>query len=208
MRIVFATGNKDKMFEIREIMSDVCKDSEIISMKEAGIDADIEENGTTFEENALIKASEVFKLLRNTEYADAIVLSDDSGIEVDCLNKEPGIYSARYMGKDTSYDIKNADLIRRVNETGDKDRTARFVCTVAACYPDGTSQVVRGTIEGAIAFEPKGKNGFGFDPIFFVPELGVTTAELEPSKKHEISHRGRALRMIKEEILKHENSCN
>ena len=206
MRIVFATGNKDKMFEIREIMADVCKEADIISMKEAGIDCDIEENGTTFEENALIKASEVFKLLKNTEYSDAVVLSDDSGLEVDCLNGEPGIYSARYMGKDTSYDIKNAELIRRVNETKDKDRTARFVCTVAACFPDGSHKVVRGTIEGAIALEPKGSNGFGFDPIFFVPELGVTTAELEPYRKHEISHRGRALRMIKEEIINHENS--
>ncbi len=207
MKIVFATGNKDKLNEIREIMADAFEDTEVISMKEAGFSGDIEENGTTFEENAMIKAEAVFDKLRGTEFSEYIVLSDDSGLEIDCLNKEPGIYSARYMGKDTSYDIKNAELIRRVDEVGD-DRTARFVCTVAACFPDGSKKVVRGTVEGEIAHEPKGENGFGFDPIFYLPERGMTTAEMPPHKKHEISHRGRALRLIKEEIVKYAHSHN
>lgn len=207
MRIVFATGNKDKMNEIREIMADIEKDMEIISMKEAGVDTDIEENGTTFEENAMIKAEAVANLLKDTKYSDAIVLSDDSGLEIDCLNGEPGIYSARYLGKDTSYDIKNAELIRRVNENGPNNRAARFVCTVAAVFPDGNKKVVRGTVEGEIAQAPSGANGFGFDPIFYVPEYGMTTADMEPSKKHSISHRGRALRLMKKEIVDYANTC-
>ncbi len=189
--IIFATGNMGKMNEIKEIMADL--DYEILSMKEAGVEAEVEENGTTFEENARIKA-----LAISEKVSDAIVMADDSGLEVDALDKAPGVYSARFMGEDTSYDIKNAEILKRLEGVVGDDRSARFVCAICAVFPDGEIKTVRGTIEGVIANEPKGKNGFGYDPIFFVPELGLTTGELDPRKKNEISHRGRALKLIKE----------
>jgi XTP/dITP diphosphohydrolase len=188
-QIVFATGNKDKMREIREIMADV--DVEVISMKEAGIVVDVEENGETFEENSLIKAKAI------AEHTDAIVLADDSGLEIDYLNKEPGIYSARYAGVDTSYDIKNNLLLERLAGVPDEKRTARFVCAIAAAFPDGTTEVVRGTIEGIIGHEIIGENGFGYDPIFYLPQYGLTTAQIDPELKNELSHRGNALRAMR-----------
>lgn len=195
-KIIFATGNENKMVEIRMILADLGMD--ILSQREAGITADIVEDGTTFEENALIKAREVAKLTaRIPEYKDAVVLADDSGLEIDYLNKEPGIYSARYMGEDTSYDIKNRTLIERLVGVPDEKRTARFVCAVAAAFPDGTSEVVRGEMEGIIGYEEAGENGFGYDPIFFLPEYGCTSAELSPEKKNELSHRGEGLRKIR-----------
>ena len=189
-KIIFASNNKGKIKEVKEI----CKDMqvEIVSMKEAGIDIDIEENGTTFEENALIKAEAVMKL------TGELTIADDSGLEVDYLNKEPGVYSARYMGHDTSYDIKNNMLLDRLKGVPDEKRTARFVCAVAAAFPDGTTEVVRGTIEGRIGYEIAGEHGFGYDPIFYLPEYGCTTAELDPEKKNELSHRGKALRAMRE----------
>ena len=192
-KIIFATGNKDKMKEIRMILSDL--DVEILSMKEAGISVDIEENGTTFEENALIKAKAV------AEYTDAIVLADDSGLEIDYLNKEPGVYSARYMGEDTSYTIKNQNLLDRLNGVPKEQRTARFVCVIAAVLPDKETLVTRETIEGYIGFEPQGENGFGYDPIFYVDEYNCSTASLPPDKKNEMSHRGKALRAMKEALM-------
>ena len=188
-KIIFATGNENKMKEIRMILSDL--GMEILSQKEAGIKADVVEDGTTFEENALIKATEIAK------YTDAIVLADDSGLEIDYLNKEPGIYSARYMGEDTSYDIKNQALIDRLEGVEDEKRTARFVCAIAAAFPDGTTEVVRGTMEGRIGYEISGANGFGYDPIFFLPQYGCTSAELSPEKKNELSHRGEGLRKMR-----------
>ncbi|MCR4618045.1 MAG: RdgB/HAM1 family non-canonical purine NTP pyrophosphatase [Lachnospiraceae bacterium] len=199
MRLVFATGNQGKMREIREIMED--SGYEIISMKEAGIDIDITEDGTTFEENALIKARAVSKLL-----PDDLVLADDSGLEVDALNKEPGIYSARYLGHDTPYSIKNADIIRRLEGKEGAERSARFVCAIAAVFPDGTEKCVRATIEGQIDYEEKGEHGFGFDPIFYVPELGCTTAEIPETEKNKISHRGKALKLMRRELLEHEST--
>ena len=192
MRIVFATGNQNKMREIHEIMDDL--GLEIVSMKEAGIEADIVEDGQSFEENAVIKASAIASQCRD------IVLADDSGLEVDALNKEPGIYSARYMGENTSYRIKNQNIIDRLAGVPDEKRTARFVCAVAAVFPDGTHTVVRETIEGCIGYEESGENGFGYDPIFYVPAYGCTTADLSPEQKNEISHRGKALKKIKELI--------
>lgn len=189
-KIIFATGNKDKMREIREILGDV--DAEILSLKEAGIDVDIVEDGSTFEENAMIKAAAIAKIA-----GDAFVLADDSGLEVDYLNGEPGIYSARYMGEDTSYRIKNQNLIDRLEGVPDEKRTARFVCAVAMVSPDGRKETVRGTIEGRIGYEEKGENGFGYDPIFYVPEFGCTSAELSREQKNQISHRGKALRAIR-----------
>ena len=189
-KIVFATSNENKMKEIRMILADL--GMPIVSMKEAGIDVDVDENGTTFEENALIKATEIAKHTEN-----CIVLADDSGLEIDYLNGEPGIYSARYAGVDTSYDIKNNLLLDRLNGVPDEERTARFVCAVAAAFPDGSTEVVRGTIEGIIGHEIIGENGFGYDPIFYLPEYQCTTAQLSPEKKNELSHRGEALRLMR-----------
>ena len=194
-KIIFATGNENKMKEIRMILSDL--GMPILSMKEAGVYADVVEDGTTFEENALIKATEIAKHVHN-----CIVLADDSGLEIDYLNKEPGIYSARYAGEDTSYDIKNHLLLSRLEGVPDEQRTARFVCAVAAVVPDGETEVVRGTIEGRIGYEIVGEHGFGYDPIFYLPEYACTTAELEPEKKNELSHRGKALRMMRKIIEK------
>ncbi len=189
-KIIFATGNENKMKEIRMILADL--GMPIVSMKEAGIDIDVVEDGTTFEENALIKATEIAK-----EAPNCIVLADDSGLEIDYLNKEPGIYSARYAGVDTSYDIKNNLLLERLEGVPTEKRTARFVCAVAAAFPDGSTEVVRGTIEGIIGHCIAGENGFGYDPIFYLPEYGCTTAELSPEKKNELSHRGKALRSMR-----------
>ena len=189
-KVIFATGNQGKMKEIREILGDL--DIELLSLKDAGIDADIVEDGKTFEENAQIKAKTICDL------TGEIVLADDSGLEIDYLNKEPGIYSARYAGTDTSYDIKNSLLLSRMKGVPDKQRTARFVCAVAAVFPNGDKEVVRGTMEGCIGYEIAGANGFGYDPIFFLPEYGCTSAELAPEKKNELSHRGEALRMMRQ----------
>lgn len=203
-QIIFATGNEGKMKEIREILEGT--DLEAISLKEAGIEIEIEENGSTFEENALLKAEGIRSWCRANgipscpELAadQVIVLADDSGLEVDALNKEPGIYSARYLGHDTSYREKNANIIGRLDGIPKEKRTARFVCAIAAAFPDGTSETARGMIEGYIGWEERGENGFGYDPIFYLYENDRSTAELSPEEKNGISHRGRALRRMKE----------
>ncbi len=199
-KIVFATGNAGKMKEIRMIMADL--GLEIESMKEAGADVDIVEDGKTFEENAMIKASAIADALQK-DGVQAVVLADDSGLEVDYLNKEPGIYSARYMGEDTSYTIKNASLIQRLEGVPDEKRTARFVCVIAAVFPDGRSFTARAAIEGRIGYEERGQNGFGYDPIFYLPEYGMYSAELAPEEKNRISHRGKALEEMKK-VLRQE----
>lgn len=193
-RVIFATGNAGKMKEIRMILGDA--GLEVISMKEAGIRIDIQEDGQTYEENALIKARAV---AAHTEY---IVLADDSGLEIDYLNKEPGVYSARYMGEDTPYSVKNARLVSLLEGVPEEKRTARFVCAIAAVLPDGRELTVRAAIEGRIGYGEKGSNGFGYDPIFYVPEMGKTTAELTEEEKNQVSHRGKALRLMKEELKK------
>ena len=192
--IILASNNKDKVKEVKEIL----KGYDIISMKEAGIDVDIEENGTTFEENALIKARAIMKL------TGQITMADDSGLEIDYLNKAPGVYSARFMGHDTSYDIKNKALIQKLEGVKGSDRSGRFVCAIAVCFPDGREIVKRGTMEGLIAEEIKGDNGFGYDPMVYLPEYGKTSGELAPEEKNKISHRGKALALIKEELDKSE----
>lgn len=189
-RIIFATGNQDKMAEIRQILKDF--PVEIASIKEAGIHVDIVEDGTTFEENSIIKAKTIMEL------TGCLTLADDSGLEVDYLDKAPGIYSARYMGEDTPYTVKNNHIIGLLEGVPDEKRTARFVCAVAAAFPDGTIITRRGTIEGIIAHEISGARGFGYDPIFYVPSYGCTTAEMAPEEKNKISHRGKALQAIKE----------
>ncbi|MCI9374458.1 MAG: XTP/dITP diphosphatase [Lachnospiraceae bacterium] len=192
--IVFATGNEGKMREIRQIMKGI--HVELLSMKEAGIEADIVEDGESFAENAVIKAKAV------AEKTNHIVLADDSGLEIDYLNKEPGIYSARYMGEDTSYDLKNANLLERLEGVPDEKRTARFVCAIAAAMPDGEVFTTVGVIEGRIGYKIEGENGFGYDPIFYLPEYGCTSAQLSEDEKNAISHRGRALAAMREELEK------
>lgn len=195
-KVIFATGNEGKMKEVRMILSDL--QIPVLSMKEAGITADIVEDGTTFEENAVIKAKAIAEYVGKEE--NIVVLADDSGLEIDYLNKEPGIYSARYMGEDTSYRIKNANLIERLDGVPDEKRTARFVCAIAASMPDGSSAITRGTIEGIIGYEEKGENGFGYDPIFYLPEYQCYSAELAPEEKNKISHRGKALELMKVQL--------
>lgn len=198
-KIIFATGNEGKMNEIKEIMKDFTEKHEIIlmSLKEAGVDAAIIEDGSTFEENALIKARAIAKL------TDAVVMADDSGLEVDFLDKAPGIYSARFLGEDTSYDVKNAYILEKLEGVEDEKRSARFVCAIACVFPDGWELCVRGTIEGRIDYEIKGCNGFGYDPIFYVPEYGCTTAQMPEETKNEVSHRGRALAAMMDELEKY-----
>jgi len=196
-KVIFATGNAGKMKEIKMILSDL--DIELLSMKEAGIEIDIVEDGTSFEENAMIKAKTIMEL------TGEITLADDSGLEVDYLNKEPGIYSARYMGEKTPYNIKNKSIIDRLEGAKGQDRSARFVCVIAAAFPDGKTLTTRGTIEGLIGYEEKGDNGFGYDPIVYIPQYNATTAQLSAQIKNIISHRGKALAQMKVELLKY---CN
>lgn len=191
-RLVFATGNQGKVNEFRQMLGE---EYEILSLKDIDVDVEIVEDGKTFEENAVIKAKTVMQA------TGEMVLADDSGFEVDALNKEPGIYSARYMGEDTPYSVKNAELLHRCEGVPDEKRDARFVCVIACAYPDGTIDTATGVIEGKLAHEPKGENGFGYDPIFFLPERGCTTGELPPEEKNKISHRGIAIRKMVE-ILK------
>lgn len=194
MKVIFATGNENKLREIRQITADM--DIEIVSMKDAGCYADVEETGTTFEENAYLKASAIAKK------CGLPTLADDSGLEIDYLGKEPGIYSSRYMGEDTPYSVKNAELLRRMEGVPDEERTARFVCAICLVRPDGSSETVCATMEGIVAHESAGSNGFGYDPIFFLPDRGCTSAQLSPEEKNLISHRGKALRLMRDILAK------
>lgn len=203
-QIVFATSNENKLREIRMILKDF--NAEVISLKEAGINTEIIEDGRTFEENAVIKATTIMK------ETGKLTLADDSGLEVDFLNKEPGVYSARYCGVNTSYRMKNRNIIERLTDVPDEERTARFVCVIALAIPESVdisgAEVdirsgarvlkVRAAMEGRIGYEEKGENGFGYDPIFYLPEYGCYSAELAPEKKNEISHRGKALRAMRD----------
>ena len=186
MKVIMATGNMDKVREIRQILEG--SDIEILSMKDAGIDADIEETGSSFEENAAIKAQYIRDLTGH------ITIADDSGLEIDYLDGAPGIYSSRFMGEDTSYDQKNAAILEKLADVPDEKRGARFVCAMAIAYPSGETKVVKGVMEGRIAWEIAGSEGFGYDPIFYLPERGCTSAQLTPEQKNAISHRGQALR--------------
>lgn len=193
-KIIFASENAGKVKEVRKIMADI--GMEVISLKDAGINMEVEENGGSYEENALIKARAV------AAQTGEIVMADDSGLEIEYLDNEPGIYSARYLGEDTPYSIKNRIILERMEGANDQERAARFICAIAAILPDGRELTVRDWVEGSIDYEEKGANGFGYDPIFYVTELGKTTAELSEEEKNRISHRGKALRLIKEELKK------
>lgn len=199
-KIIFATSNEGKMKEIRAILSDL--DMDILSMKEAGIDIDIVEDGSTFEENAIIKAKAIMEL------TGEIALADDSGLEVDYMNKEPGIYSARFLGEDTSYRIKNNYIIEKLKDAVGNERSARFVCAIACAYPDGEIVTTRGTMEGVIGEKETGSNGFGYDPIFFLPEYGCSSAELSLEEKNKVSHRGKALKEMKKRMEKRNEDTN
>lgn len=192
MKIIFATKNAGKVKEIKEILADM--PFEVVSLKDEGIDVDVEEDGTTYEENSLKKATEIMRL------SGEICLADDSGLEIDYLDKAPGVYSARFLGEDTPYDIKNRKILEMLDGVADEKRTARFVSVIAAAFPDGRTITTRGVLEGRIAHEIAGEGGFGYDPIFFLPERGCTTAQLPPGGKNEISHRGIALRKMKDEL--------
>jgi XTP/dITP diphosphohydrolase len=194
-RIIFATSNEGKMSEIREILKGL--DIELLSLKDAGLNPDIDENGTTFEENAIIKAKIVMEL------TGEIVLADDSGIEVDYLDKAPGVYSARFLGEEVPYTVKNQYIIDKLSEAKEEERSARFVCVIACAFPNGEIITRRETMEGYIAKQISGTNGFGYDPIFYVPEYQCTTAEMQSELKNIISHRGKALSLMKEVIEKH-----
>lgn len=200
MKVIVATGNKNKVKEIREILRDM--DAYVVTMKEAGTFVEIEENGSTFLENAVMKAEAVAKeAAKDSDWKDAFVIADDSGLVIDALNGEPGIYSARYLGHDTSYQVKNADLIQRLAGVADKERSARFICAIAAVCPDGRVLTAEGVMEGRIGYEQRGENGFGYDPIFYLPEFGCTSAELSPEEKNRISHRGKALQAMRKKLM-------
>ncbi len=188
-QMIFATKNKGKIKEIKAILSDL--PLEVLSMEEAGIEMDVVEDGTTFEANALKKASEIAKV------SGKLTMADDSGLEIDFLDGKPGVYSARYLGEDTPYVEKNTHILHLLKDVPKEKRGARFVSVIAAVFPDGRKYTARGTIEGSIAYEIKGENGFGYDPIFFVAEKGKTTAELSPQEKNAISHRAKALQKMK-----------
>lgn len=190
--IIFATKNMGKMKEIKDKLSEY----DVKSMEEVGIDIDVEENGKTFEENAVIKAEAIMKI------CNEIVVADDSGLEIDYLNKAPGVLSARYLGHDTPYEYKNAKILEQLKGVPEEKRTARFVCAMAVACPGKKTEVVRGTIEGIIGHEIKGNNGFGYDPIFFVPEINKSTAELSMEEKNKISHRGKALDKVRDILEK------
>lgn len=194
-KIIVATGNEGKMKEIRAILQG--EDLVFTSLRDENLqDVVIVEDGTTFEENAIIKARTI------SDLTGQMVLADDSGLEVDYLDKAPGIYSARYMGEDTPYTVKNNHIIEQLAGVSGSERSARFVCAIACAFPDGRNLTVRGVIEGQIGYEEKGENGFGYDPIFYVPEYGCTTAELPPEEKNRVSHRGKALKAMYEELIK------
>lgn len=190
--ILFATKNQGKVKEIKKILEGL--PVEVITMEEAGIDVEVEETGTTFIENAILKAEAL------TQYTDAIILADDSGLEIDYLNKEPGVYSARYLGKETPYEEKNAILLDRLKDVPKAQRSARFVCAIAAASQGMVTLTTQATIEGYIGYEAKGKNGFGYDPIFFIEAYNTSTADLSPEVKNAISHRGKALRLMSEQL--------
>ena len=192
-KLIFATSNAGKMKEVRSILADT--GYEILSMKEAGIQMEVEEDGATFEENALIKARAVH------EISHTLVLADDSGLEIDHLGKEPGVHSSRYMGEDTSYEIKNARILERLDGVPKEQRTARFVCAIAAVFEDGRCVTVREAMEGSIGYEPQGENGFGYDPIFYLDLDGPSNAQISMEEKNRVSHRGKALRAMKKGLV-------
>lgn len=192
--IIFATQNEGKVKEIKEIMADM--NINIMTMKEAGINIDVIEDGITFEANAIKKAEEIMKM------SGHIVMADDSGLEIDYFGKAPGVYSARYLGKDTPYEEKNSIILDKMKDVPIQKRGARFICAIATAFPHQETIVTSGVMEGIIGCESVGSGGFGYDPIFFAEGLKTSTAHISPQLKNEISHRGKALRAMKIQLKK------
>lgn len=185
MKLVLASKNRHKLAEMQTILGEL--GLEVVLESEAGVDVDVEETGTTFEENALLKAKAVM------EASGMAAIADDSGLEVDALHGAPGVYSARYGGKDSDA-ARTALLLENMRDVPQEKRTARFVSAIACALPDGRVVTARGVCEGTILFETRGDNGFGYDPVFFVPELEMTFAEADGARKNAVSHRGNALK--------------
>ena len=185
MKFIVATKNKNKLSEIKEILREF--PFEVVSMQETGIEDEIEETAETFEGNALIKARSIYKK------TGGYVMADDSGLCIDSLGGAPGIYSARFAGEDADYITKINLIWDMMKKSGSENRSARFVCAIALIMPDGKEFTLRGECEGIIHDKIQGNNGFGYDPVFYIPELGMTTAQLPPEEKNKISHRGKAL---------------
>ena len=206
MRIIFATHNEDKLREIREILREF--PGEIISKKEIGEWEDAVEDGSSFLENAEIKAYDLFVRLKKKELLrdGDIIMADDSGLSIEALSFGPGIYSARFLGENTPYPEKNKRILEMMKEASSKSRYAYFTCAIVAVLSDGRSLKTEARCEGETAKEIRGEAGFGYDPIFFIPECGKTAAELSEEEKNKVSHRGKALRkmerILKEEIAK------
>ncbi|MCR1898766.1 XTP/dITP diphosphatase [Irregularibacter muris] len=194
LNIIIASGNAHKVEEVKSILSPL--GFRVTSMQEEGIGIDVEEKGQTFEENALIKAHALSK------YTDKIVLADDSGLMVDALEGAPGVYSARYAGEHGNDRKNNEKLLTELEGIPLKDRSARFYCAIAVVYPEGGEIVVTGKCEGVIAYTPQGENGFGYDPLFYVPEFNKTFGQLEDEEKNKISHRAIALKNLKKILEK------
>lgn len=196
--IVFATHNQNKLKEIKEILKNIpgMENIRLISMTEAGITEDIVEDGNTYEENALIKAKYV------CEKTGMIALADDSGTEIDALDGQPGIYSARFLGEDTPQVVKNAYILDKLKGLPNERRKARYMCCIAAAFPDGTTKTTMGTLPGIIAHKiSDGTNGFAYDPIMYIPEFGKTMADMTMEEKNNVSHRGQALRKMSVVLL-------
>ena len=193
MKVVLASKNPHKLVEIDEITRKL--GIELILQSELGVDIDVEENGTTFEENSFIKAEAVMKA------TGLPAMADDSGIAVDALNGEPGVYSARYGGDPSMSDHdRKMLLLKNTEHVPDGARQARFVCVITLVNPDGSVIQARGEVHGELTREPRGENGFGYDPIFYYPPAGMTTAEMSSEAKHAISHRGNALKVFYEKL--------
>ena len=193
MKFIFATKNEGKVKEVIKIFDS--DKIEVITMAQAGIDIDVVEDGETFEENARKKAVEIMKA------SGFPAIADDSGLEIDFLNGQPGVQSARFMGHDTPYDIKNNKILEMLRGVPEDKRTARFVSAVCLAMPDGRIFETRGTIEGIIGYEIKGENGFGYDPIFYKPEIGRYLADISTEEKNAISHRGKAMAKMREMVM-------
>lgn len=193
-KFIVATKNKGKLREIKEILKNF--PYEVLSMEEVGISKDIEESGKTYEENALIKAREVHNI------TGEIVMADDSGLEVDFLDGAPGIYSSRFAGEGASDEDRINKLLGLLEGVPFEKRTARFVCAIAVVFPKGKHFTVRGVCEGYISTKTEGEKGFGYDPVFYLPDYGMTIAQMEPDEKNKVSHRSRALKLMVEELNK------
>ena len=189
LTVLLATTNLHKLEEYRAIFSDLSL--KLVSLNDIHLAVEVDETGSTFAENAELKARTYAQM------SHMLTLADDSGLEIDALNGIPGVYSARYLGSETSYEERFRVILERMKDLPPEKRSARFCCVIALADPSGTIRSVEGVVEGVIADYPRGSHGFGYDPIFLLPELGKTFAELEPEYKNRISHRARAARLAR-----------